>query len=99
MGRHGSTRGGKLQPINRFAGTVGIESCAALGRLGNMRGDEFCAEIRKERCKINMQPSCNVLNRHLNSTERGVVLIQELVIKTSAQQLPGPLLDFTDVDE
>src|SRR5207249_4047102 len=99
MGRHGSTRGGKLQPIIRFAGTVGIESCAALGRLGNMTGDEFCAEIRKERRKIDMQLSRNVLNRRRSSTERGVVLIQELVIKTSAQQFPGTLLDFTDVDE
>ena len=64
-----------------------------------MTGDKFCADIRKERRKIAMQLSCDTLHRRRNCTERGVVLIQELVIKTSAQQFPGTLFDFTDVDE
>src|SRR5258707_8854743 len=99
MRRHGSARSRKLRPVIRFAGTVGIERCAALRRLGNMTGDKFCADIRKKRRKIDMQLSRNVLNRRRNSTEGGVVLIQELVIKTSAQQFSGALLDFTYVDE
>src|SRR5437762_10778848 len=64
-----------------------------------MTGDKFCADIRKERRKIDMQPSCDTLHRRRNSTEREIVLIQELVIKMSAQQFPGTLLDFTDVDQ
>jgi len=64
-----------------------------------MTGDKFCVDIRKERRKIDMQLSCDTLHRRRNSTERGIVLIQELVIKTSAQEFPGTLLDFTDVDE
>src|SRR6266513_4483128 len=99
MRRHGFARSRKLEPVIPFAGTVGIECRASLGRFGNMTGDKFCADIRKERRKIDMQLSRNVFNRRRSSTERGVVLIQELVIKTSAQQFPGTLLDFTDVDE
>src|SRR4030095_14499968 len=99
MRRHGSARSRKLQPVIPLAGTVGIKCRASLRRFSNMTGDKFCADIRKKRRKIDVQLSRNVLNCRRNSTEGGVVLIQELVIKTSAQQFPGALLDFTDVDE
>src|SRR5947207_5729086 len=64
-----------------------------------MTGNKVCGDIRKKRRKIDMQLSCNTLHRRRNFTERWIVLIQELVIKTSAQQFPGTLFDFTDVDE
>src|SRR5437762_9980932 len=64
-----------------------------------MTGNKVCGDIRKKWRKIDMQLSCNTLHRRRHSTERWIVLIQELVIKTSAQEFPGTLLDFTDVDE
>src|SRR5436305_13607960 len=99
MRRHGPARSRKIEPVIRFAGAVEIKCRASLRRLGNMTGDKFCADIRKKWRKIDMQLSCNTLHRRRHSTERGIVLIQELVIKTNAQQFSGTLLDFTDVDE
>src|SRR5437867_11251384 len=97
MGRDGSTGSGKLEPVIRVAGTVRIESRAAVGRFREMTSDEFC--IGEQRCDSDIKLLCNIFSSGWNTMERRIVLVQELVIETLTHNFPGALLDFADVDK
>ena len=73
MGRDGSTGSGKLEPVIRVAGTVRIESRAAVGRFSEMTSDEFC--IGEQRRDSEIKLLRNIFRRRRNLPERMVVFI------------------------
>src|SRR5437762_8974611 len=97
MGRDGSTGSGKLEPVIRVAGPVGIKSRAAVGRFREMTSDEFC--IGEQRCDSNIKLLRYIFSSGWNTMERRIVLVKELVIEMFTHNFPGALLDFTDVDK
>ena len=97
MGRDSSAGSGKLEPVIRVAGTVRIESRAAVGRFSKMASDEFC--IGEQRHDSEIKLLRNIFRRRRNLPERMVILIQKFVIKMFADDFARALLDFADVDK
>src|SRR5438067_3371179 len=97
MGRDGSTGSGKFEPVIRVAGTVRIESRAAVGRFREMTSDEFYIGEQRRDSKIKLLRY--IFSSGWNLPERRIVLVKELVIETLTHNFPGALLDFADVDK
>src|SRR5438046_1101190 len=97
MGRDGSTGSGKLEPVIRVAGTVRIESRAAVGRLSEMANDDCSIGVQRYDAEIKLLR--NIFSSGWNIMERRIVLVKELVIETLTHNFLGALLDFTDVDK
>src|SRR5437016_12495528 len=99
MWRDCSARGGKIEPVICFNGTVSINGCAALRSFPQMYRNKHRRIAVKKRCDISEKLPTNVLGcRHL-VPERGVIFVQKAMVVAIANDFTGAFLNFADVDQ
>src|ERR1700751_2215643 len=92
-----SARGGEIEPVICFNGTVSISGRAALRRFPQVHRNKRRWIAVKKRCDIVEKLPTNIFRcRHLGP-ESGVIFVQKAMVVAIVNDLTSAFLNFADV--